>query len=145
MGGYRNTDQTITFDTDYIGAWYEEQNAMTRLHLRELLDENRAVFIDFQPGDGTRYEFHLWCPNDMTVVGTDRPPREQFHDSDVLYATLSQSGHGVGTFNRLASDGDRDYIMSSIRHRIEEKMTVPNPCTVEALAATIYSLWYMDD
>ncbi len=138
----------MEIDTDkYVGAWYDTQNVYVRIDLREQLDAGAAVRVDFQPGDGTRYEFMLMRQGELnTVCGSGIRPLRVTNDGDILYATiLNGLGTGVGTFNRQYSDGDRDYIMAMIRHRISEKMEVGNPHTVEALAATIFTLWYMDD
>ncbi|OPZ63955.1 MAG: hypothetical protein BWY85_01425 [Firmicutes bacterium ADurb.Bin506] len=147
MGGYTNEDGTITFDTDYIGTWYEPQNRGILNMLRERLDEGMSVSLDFQPGDGTRYKFLFVRKNGQNVVSDDgREPKATPGDGDVLLAIVnSNMGEGVGTFNRLYSDGDRSLIMANIRYRIGDKMKVPNVCTVEALASCIFALWYMDD
>jgi hypothetical protein len=148
MGASQNKETgEVTFDTDYIGTWYEPQNAMIRHELRAALDTGRSINVDFQPGDGTRYEFMLVRKNGMSVVANDgREPRRSPGDGDVLYAIVgNHMGEGVGTFNRLYSDGDRASMMANIRYRIGDKMNVPNLCTVEALASTIFALWYMDD
>lgn len=148
MGAYHNeaTGHT-TFDTDYIGAWHEEQNRMTRLDLRDQLNAGLAVSIDFQPGDGTRYRFLLVRFGEVSVVANDgRQPRNQGGDSDVLCAiVLNGMGDGVGTFNRAYTRPDLPDAMENIRYRISDKMSVPNVCTVEALAATIYALWIERD
>lgn len=129
----------------YIAGWYEDQNIDARMDLREQLDRGLPVRVSYSPGDGTRYEMLLVQMPEEVGVSKDRV-RRAFGEKDIMYATiLNGLGDGVGTFNRLDSDGDRDYIMASIRHRISDKMKVGNPHTVEALTATIFTLWYMDD
>lgn len=149
MGAYQNTETgEYTFTTDYIGAWYEQQNRAVLNDMRYMLDvERQSLYVVFQPGDGTRYEFILTSLARQFEISSDgREPKGGHPNGDVLVATIAnRMGSGVGTFNRLHSDGDREYIMRSIRYRINEKMDVPNPCTVEAFAATIFALWYMDD
>lgn len=130
----------------YISAWYTDANTDNRLTMRDALDEGFPLRVSFSPGDGTRYEIMLVKEPGLVGVSAKESPTLGRYDSDVLYATiLNGLGEGVGAFNRLDSDGDRDYIMERIRHRIRDKMTVGNPHTVEALAATIFALWYMDD
>lgn len=149
MGATQNKDGTLTFDVDYIGVWYEEQNKMHRQHLRELLDEGQHVHVDFQPGDGTRYEIHMFCPKTRSIVGNDRSPREAQRDGDELMVTINHLGSGISHFVRFPflSGDDKIAVMDHIRYGIVEGMKIrnDNPCTIEALAATIYALWYMDD
>lgn len=137
--------ETVAFDTDYLGVWYEEQNSETRRSLQHIIDRGDVAHVVFQPGDGTRYEFLLFITTDSyTVSNGTEPERDYLVNGSILYATiLNGLGDGVGSFNR-------DYVrvgeeMNNARYRINDKMKVPNVCTVEALAATVAALWYMED
>lgn len=124
-------------DTDYIGAWMAPHNDEIRERLSGNLRRGEAVEVDFQPGDGTRYHFLLVPMAGQHTVSAKSAPSQQGFEDDVVYATIINGlGEGVGTFSRFHGG-----TMESIRHRIDDKMSVPNPCTREALAATILSLW----
>lgn len=130
---------TGDFDTDYIGAWFEEQNHEAREEIRRDLHLGLTRTISFQPGDGTRYEFILSPAHGSAVISNDgREPEMTPTELGLLYAVvLNGLGDGVGTFNYNFGD-----TMENARYRIGAKMRIPNVCTAEALAACVYVLWY---
>lgn len=143
--GYNS--ETLTFDTDYIGVWYEEQNEHYRKEMQRRLRSGKPVSVVLQPGDGTRYEFILMPDSPAISISHDgREPGMSLANGNVVRAIiLNGLGDGICAFNREYAPTDRQAAMENARYRIIDKMKVPNVCTREALAATIYALWYMDD
>ena len=122
----------------YSGVWQEDHNARKLIHGISLdMSNGRSVIITLQPGDGTKYAFLLApIPNGYDVSSDGRQYDAPRNDG-ILYVTRADYMSGktsVLTFGRGSG-------LRHIRSRIEGSLSFENPCTVEALAQTIYHIW----
>jgi hypothetical protein len=122
----------------YSDVWQEDHNARKLIHgISRDMSNGRSVIITLQPGDGTRYAFLLApIPNGYDVSSDGRQYDAPRNDG-ILYVTRADhasNATSVLTFGRGST-------LEHIRWRITGAQSFENPCTVEALAQTIYHIW----
>lgn len=140
--GYVIEDGEIIFDTDYMEPWTTPRGRVVAGYIRKILIRDvRSTDVVFEPGDGTSYRIII---SPQTVVHRIAQAGEsgvllRDHQSGMFDVILRHKtlGTGVATFCT-----DYPESIDSIRARINEKMDIPNLCTIEALASVVYAVLF---